>query len=40
MMGKAKHLLDPQYASQLEKAEAEVDRRWTRIKAMSEHPLL
>jgi pyruvate ferredoxin oxidoreductase alpha subunit len=40
LMGKSKHLLEPQFAPQLEKAEAEVERRWRRIKAMSEHPLL
>jgi pyruvate ferredoxin oxidoreductase alpha subunit len=40
LMGKTKHLLQPKFAPQLEAAEAEVERRWTRIKAMSEHPLL
>jgi pyruvate ferredoxin oxidoreductase alpha subunit len=40
LMGKTKHLLQPDLAPQLEKAEAEVERRWRRIKAMSEHPLL
>jgi pyruvate ferredoxin oxidoreductase alpha subunit len=39
-MGKTRHLLQPEFAPQLEVAEAEVERRWTRIKAMSEHPLL
>jgi len=40
LMGKTKHLLQPEFAPQLEAAETEVERRWSRIKAMSEHPLL
>jgi pyruvate ferredoxin oxidoreductase alpha subunit len=40
LMGKTKHLLDPQFAPQLEAAESEIERRWRRIKAMSEHPAL
>jgi pyruvate ferredoxin oxidoreductase alpha subunit len=40
LMGKTRHLLQPEFAPQLEVAEAEVERRWSRIKAMNEHPLL
>jgi pyruvate ferredoxin oxidoreductase alpha subunit len=39
-MGKTRHLLQPQYAPQLEALEAEVERRWQRLKAMHEHPQL
>ncbi|MDP2950406.1 MAG: pyruvate synthase, partial [Chloroflexota bacterium] len=40
LMGKTRHLLDPQFAPQLEAAEAEIERRWRRIKAMDEDPRL
>ncbi len=40
MMGKSKHLLKPEYAGVLADFQGEVDRRWRRIKAMSEHPEL
>jgi pyruvate ferredoxin oxidoreductase alpha subunit len=40
LMGKTKHLLEPQYAEVLARIQSEVDRRWRRIRAMSEHPLL
>lgn len=40
MMGKEKHLLKPEYASALASFQKEIDRRWERLKAMSEHPLL
>jgi pyruvate ferredoxin oxidoreductase alpha subunit len=40
LMGKTKHLCKPEYAAQLESIEKEVERRWQRLKAMSEHPLL
>jgi pyruvate ferredoxin oxidoreductase alpha subunit len=40
MMGKTKHLLKEQNQHVLEAAEAEVERRWQRIKAMHAHPLL
>jgi pyruvate ferredoxin oxidoreductase alpha subunit len=36
-MGKTKHLLNPKNADILKSFEAEVDRRWRRIKAMHEH---
>ena len=37
LMGKTKHLLKPQFESVLKEFEIEVERRWKRIKAMSEH---
>jgi pyruvate ferredoxin oxidoreductase alpha subunit len=40
MMGKSRHLLKPEYASTLQSFEQEVERRWRRLKAMHEHPLL
>ena len=40
LMGKTRHLLQPQYAPQLEALEAEIERRWQRLKAMHEHPEL
>ncbi|MGQ9573512.1 MAG: thiamine pyrophosphate-dependent enzyme [Dehalococcoidia bacterium] len=39
-MGKARHLLEPEYAPQLEALTAEIERRWQRLKAMHDHPLL
>lgn len=40
MMGKTRHLTKPENKELLESIEKEVDRRWQRIKAMSEHPEL
>ncbi|NKE66902.1 pyruvate synthase [Ramlibacter sp. RBP-2] len=40
MMGKTKHIVTPANAQVLEGIQGEVDRRWSRIKAMHEHPLL
>ena len=40
MMGKTRHLLEPEHKLVLEAFEAEVERRWRRLKAMHEHPLL
>lgn len=40
MMGRTKHLLQPDYAEVLEEIQREIDRRWERLKALSEHPLL
>jgi pyruvate ferredoxin oxidoreductase alpha subunit len=40
LMGKTKHLLKPENKPVLETIEAEVERRWRRLKAMHEHPLL
>ncbi len=39
-MGKTRHLVRPEYATVLSEIEVEVDRRWQRLKAMHEHPLL
>ncbi len=39
-MGKTKHLVRPENADLLERIEVEVERRWQRLKAMNEHPLL
>jgi pyruvate ferredoxin oxidoreductase alpha subunit len=40
MMGKSRHLLSKENKPVLEAGEAEVERRWSRLKAMHEHPLL
>lgn len=40
MMGKSKHLLQSENAVSLQAFQDEVDRRWNRLKAMAEHPLL
>jgi pyruvate ferredoxin oxidoreductase alpha subunit len=40
MMGKSRHLLQPEHAESLQSFEKEVERRWRRLKAMHEHPLL
>jgi len=40
LMGKTRHLLKPENARIIEGIQAETDRRWARIKAMHEHPLL
>jgi pyruvate ferredoxin oxidoreductase alpha subunit len=40
MMGKTRHLLSDANRELLEAGEAEVERRWERLKAMHEHPLL
>jgi len=40
MMGRTRHLIKPEYADILHSMEAEVERRWQRLKAMHEHPLL
>jgi pyruvate ferredoxin oxidoreductase alpha subunit len=39
-MGKTRHLLKPQNAETVQNIQAEVDRRWRRLKAMHEHPEL
>lgn len=39
-MGKTKHMLSPQYKEIVDGFQKEVDRRFARIKAMSEHPHL
>ncbi|UCH34681.1 MAG: pyruvate synthase [Armatimonadota bacterium] len=40
MMGKTRHLVQPEHKETLERFEAEVERRWRRLRAMHEHPLL
>lgn len=40
MMSKSKHLLKPENSSVLQAFEKEVERRWQRLKAMHQHPLL
>jgi pyruvate ferredoxin oxidoreductase alpha subunit len=37
-MSKTKHLLEPEHRHVLDGLQAEIDRRWRRIKAMHEHP--
>ncbi|MBP2019395.1 pyruvate ferredoxin oxidoreductase alpha subunit [Symbiobacterium terraclitae] len=38
MMGKTRHMMKPEFAEVLAEFQREVDRRFRRIKAMSEHP--
>lgn len=40
MMGKTRHLTRPENAHVVEEFEREIERRWARLKAMHEHPLL
>ncbi len=40
MMAKTRHLLKPEHKATLDAFEAEVERRWRRLKAKHEHPLL
>jgi pyruvate ferredoxin oxidoreductase alpha subunit len=40
LMGKTKHLLDPKWQNAYVELEKEVNRRWERLKARAEHPLL
>ena len=40
LMGKTRHLCRPENAQLLEKIDGEIERRWQRLKAMHEHPLL
>jgi pyruvate ferredoxin oxidoreductase alpha subunit len=40
LMGKTRHLTRPGFETELAEVEAEVERRWRRLKAMSEHPEL
>lgn len=40
LMAKTKHILKPDNKNILQEFQREVDRRWNRIKALSEHPLL
>jgi pyruvate ferredoxin oxidoreductase alpha subunit len=40
MMGKTRHLTKPEYKDVVDSLQAEVDRRWKRLKAMHENPIL
>jgi pyruvate ferredoxin oxidoreductase alpha subunit len=40
MMGKTRHLLNPENADLLREFEEEVERRWRRLKARHENALL
>lgn len=40
MMGRTKHLLKEEYLPVLEEIQNEIDKRWERLKARAEHPLL
>jgi pyruvate ferredoxin oxidoreductase alpha subunit len=40
MMGKSRHLVKPAFEKELKSFEIEVNRRWERLKAMDESPLL
>lgn len=40
MMGRTKHLTKPEYEDIVTDIQAEVDRRFERLKAKAEHPLL
>jgi len=40
LMGKTKHLLKPEFKDIVAEFEREVERRWRRLKAMHENPLL
>ncbi len=40
LMGKSRHLLKPEYKAELEALEAEIERRWRRLKALHAHPEL
>ncbi len=40
MMGKTRHLLKPENKHILDEIQREVDRRWIKLKAKAEHPLL
>lgn len=37
-MGRTKHLREPKYAETVEKIQAEIDRRWKRLRAKADHP--
>ena len=40
MMGRTKHLCGEKYSEKLARIQQEVDNRWKRLKALSEHPEL
>jgi pyruvate ferredoxin oxidoreductase alpha subunit len=39
-MGKTRHMIKPEYAESLKMFEDEVERRWVRLKAKSDHEFL
>jgi pyruvate ferredoxin oxidoreductase alpha subunit len=39
-MGKTRHLCRPEHADALALIEVEIERRWQRLRALNEHPLL
>ncbi len=39
-MGKTKHLLNPEFKDQFQTFESEIERRWSRLKARDENPIL
>jgi pyruvate ferredoxin oxidoreductase alpha subunit len=39
-MGKTRHLTKPENAEIVEGIQAETERRWRRLQAMHEHPIL
>jgi pyruvate ferredoxin oxidoreductase alpha subunit len=39
-MGKTKHMLKPDCKPELDRFQAEVDRRWVRLKELHKNPLL
>ena len=39
-MGKTKHLLNPKYENEKAELVNEIDRRWKRLKAMNDNPIL
>lgn len=40
MMGRTVHLAKPEYAQITDKIQQEIDRRYARLKARADHPLL
>lgn len=40
MMGRTRHLTRPEYKHIIDEFQKEIDRRWERLKAKHEHPLL
>lgn len=40
MMGRTRHLVQPEHRETAESIQKEVDRRWERLKALAQHPLL
>ncbi len=40
LLGKSAHLMEPAHAATVDEIQAETERRWARLKALHEHPLL